>query len=123
MALSQPRRFVVLVALPLAVFALAYLVSPLYAQQPGRLDVLPVLFLIEAVAVALPAMAIVALVRGPALYVIALAALTGVAAFGVWAATGRIPDGQGAFALLTPTYIGIIAAVVLGIVDWLLRLR
>ena len=58
MALSQSRRFTVLVGLPLAVFAVTYLLAPLYAKQPGRPGVLPILFLIEAVAVGLPALAI-----------------------------------------------------------------
>ncbi len=122
MALSQPRRFTVLVGLPLAVFAVTYLLAPLYAEQPGRPGVLPILFLIEAVAVGLPALAILALVRRPALFVIALATMTAATAFGVWEATsGRIPDGQGGLALLTPMYVGVVAAVVLGILDWILR--
>ncbi|MDP9074320.1 MAG: hypothetical protein M3N98_09135 [Actinomycetota bacterium] len=123
MALSQPWRFTVLVALPLAVFVVTYLLAPLYAKQPVRLGVLPILFLIEAVAVGLPALAILALVRRPALFVTALATMTAATtAFGVWEATsGHISDGQGGLALLTPIYVGVVAGVVLGILDWILR--
>ncbi|MDQ6614203.1 MAG: hypothetical protein M3083_05530 [Actinomycetota bacterium] len=91
-------------------------------HQPGRLNVLPALFLIETFAVGLPTLAILALVERPSLFVTAVIVLTSATAFAVWAATSQqIPDGQGGFALLTPTYGGLIAAVLLGGADWILQ--
>jgi hypothetical protein len=108
---------------PLGVFTVVYLLSPLYGRQSGPISVLPAFFLLEAVAVGIPATAILALVQRPVLFAIAAGALTASAAFGVWAATSLdIPDGQGGFALLTPTYVGIAAALVLGGIDELLTL-
>ncbi|MDQ1418871.1 MAG: hypothetical protein QOJ52_833 [Acidimicrobiaceae bacterium] len=120
---TQRRRVAIIVAVPLAAFTAAYLLFASFANHPDYVDVLPALLLLEAVAVGIPATAILALVHRPALFASAAVALTSSAVFGVWAAFFLdIQDGQGGLALLTPTYVGIVAALVFGGVDELLTL-
>jgi hypothetical protein len=126
-----------MVAVPLAAFTAAYLLFASFANHPDYLDVSPALLrkppgLPRRVTGTPsprggrrrdPGTAILALVHRPALFASAAVALTSSAVFGVWAAFFLdIQDGQGGLALLTPTYVGIVAALVFGGVDELLTL-
>ncbi|MBA2496760.1 MAG: hypothetical protein H0V33_06625 [Acidimicrobiia bacterium] len=118
MTRSWPRRFAVLCLVPLAAFAVACLLSPLYGDQPTGLGVLPLLLLIEAGVIGFPAV-LLALVRLRLLFVIVTVVLTAV--YGVWiVATVPIPDDQAGFVFITPSYVGVIAAAVLVPLDVLL---
>lgn len=120
MTRSWPRRFAILCLVPLGAFTLAHLLSPLYGDQPTWLGVLPLILLIEAGAIVVPA-ALLALVRQPILFVMATVVVTVVAVAGVWIATTvPIPDGQASLAFFTPSYVGYIAAAVLVPLDVLL---
>ena len=117
--LTRAWRAAILLAVPLAAFTLAYLLSPLYGEYPFALRALPALFLIEAIVIGLAAAAILALVQRPSLFAISVILLAASAAFGVWSGM-EIEDGQAAFPFLTPLYVGITAAVALGGLEWLL---
>lgn len=120
MTRSWPRRFAILCLVPLAAFTLAHLLSPLYGDQPTWLGVLPLLLLIEAGVIIVPA-ALLALVRQPILFVMATVVVTVAAVAGVWIATTvPIPDGQAGFAFVMPSHVGVIAAAVLVPLDVLL---
>ena len=108
--LTRAWRATILIAVPLGVFTLAYLLSPLYGDHPFALRALPALFLFEAIVIGLASAAILALVQRPSLFGIAVILLAASAVFGVWSGT-EIDDGQAAFAFLTPLYVGITAAL------------
>lgn len=113
MTSSWPRRFTILCLVPLAASALAYLLAPLYGDQPTDLRVLPMLALMELWVIAVPA-ALLALVRQPALVAIAATALTTTAVFLVWTmATAELSGCAYAFAFYRPLRVGVLAAMVL----------
>lgn len=105
-----------LVLVPLVTFVIAYVMAPTFSDDGLRIDVLPAWILMEALILGIPTLAILAFVRRRSVVVVATLFMALAAIFGVVSATG-IHDGQAGLALLTPLWVGCIAAPVLGICE------